>query len=76
MQVVFLHECKSYENSNQIFFSVMLSVLKTKDILVMAWKMKLFSGAKRISVSNEQGEYLDPHKTSTRELFCKNSQRL
>ena len=35
MQAVFITESKSSEISNQIFFNVMLSFLKTKDELVM-----------------------------------------
>ena len=35
MQVVFINECKSYEISNEMFFNVMFSILKTKDELVM-----------------------------------------
>ena len=31
MQVVFINECKSCEISNQMFFNVMLSFLKTTD---------------------------------------------
>ena len=34
-QVVFINECKSYEISNQMFFNVMFSFLKTKDEGVM-----------------------------------------
>ena len=35
MQVVLINECKSCEISNQIFFSVTILFLKTKDELVM-----------------------------------------
>ena len=37
MQVVFINECKSCEISNQMFFSVMFSFLKTKDKHVMTY---------------------------------------
>ena len=35
MEVVFINESKSCEISNQMFFSVVLSFLKTKEKLVM-----------------------------------------
>ena len=35
MQVVLINECKSYEISNQMLFSVTFLFLKTKDELVM-----------------------------------------
>ena len=35
MQMVFISEFKSFEISNQIFFNVVFSFLKTKDELVM-----------------------------------------
>ena len=35
MQKVFINECKPCKSSNQWFFNVMFSFLKTKDKLVM-----------------------------------------
>ena len=35
MQVLFINECKSYVISNQMFFNVMFSFLKTKDEQIM-----------------------------------------
>ena len=35
MQVLFINKCKACEISNQMFFNVMFSFLKTKDELVM-----------------------------------------
>ena len=35
MQALFISECKSYEISNQMFFSVMFLYSKTKDKLIM-----------------------------------------
>ena len=41
MQVVFINECKSCEISNQMFFNVMGTFLKTKDKLVLVIFKKL-----------------------------------
>ena len=35
MKMVFINKCKSCENSNQMFFSVVFSFSETKDELVM-----------------------------------------
>ena len=54
MQVVFTNECKSCKTSNQMFFTVVFSFLKTKN------KMKLFSDTILYGVSNEPQAYLEP----------------
>ena len=77
MLVVFINAFKSCEISNQMFFSVIFSFSKTKDVLVMIkyCKIKLFIGAISHCVSNESNAYLEPSQTSIRERFCKNSQQ-
>ena len=78
MQVVFINECTSCENSNQLFFNVMFFIFKNKRQTGYNryCKIKLFSGAILYGASNEPGGVFRTQPNAYEGAFLQNGEQL